>query len=68
MVRSRDGGFKAFGAFILSASHNPGGIDEDFGEHRIVVLSIRARSHVCEYARTTLVHVHFSFLVHKFTL
>jgi phosphoglucomutase len=23
--------FQAFGAFILSASHNPGGIDEDFG-------------------------------------
>lgn len=22
---------QAFGAFILSASHNPGGIDEDFG-------------------------------------
>merc|ERR1719199_587626 len=31
VVRTRDGGFKAFGAFILSASHNPGGIDEDFG-------------------------------------
>ena len=40
VVRSRDGGFKAFGAFILSASHNPGGIDEDFGEHCIVVLII----------------------------
>jgi phosphoglucomutase len=31
VIRGRDGGFKAFGAFILSASHNPGGIDEDFG-------------------------------------
>jgi phosphoglucomutase len=31
VIRSRAGGFKAFGAFILSASHNPGGIDEDFG-------------------------------------
>ena len=31
VIRSREGGFKAFGGFILSASHNPGGIDEDFG-------------------------------------
>lgn len=31
VIRSREGGSKSFGGFILSASHNPGGIDEDFG-------------------------------------
>ena len=33
VIRTRDaaGGSKPFGGFILSASHNPGGIDEDFG-------------------------------------
>jgi hypothetical protein len=31
VIRNREGGFKAFGGFILTASHNPGGIDEDFG-------------------------------------
>eukprot|EP01065_Artemidia_motanka_P007505 TRINITY_DN1373_c0_g2_i1.p1 TRINITY_DN1373_c0_g2~~TRINITY_DN1373_c0_g2_i1.p1 ORF type:complete len:627 (+),score=179.98 TRINITY_DN1373_c0_g2_i1:68-1948(+) len=31
VIRHRDGGGEAFGGFILSASHNPGGIDEDFG-------------------------------------
>jgi len=33
VIRERDatGGPKPFGGFILSASHNPGGIDEDFG-------------------------------------
>jgi len=31
VIRNRDGGFVPFGGFILSASHNPGGIDEDFG-------------------------------------
>jgi len=31
VIRSRGSGFVPFGGFILSASHNPGGIDEDFG-------------------------------------
>merc|ERR1719487_2515618 len=31
VIRTRAPGFKPFGGFILSASHNPGGIDEDFG-------------------------------------
>ncbi|CAE7527839.1 unnamed protein product, partial [Symbiodinium necroappetens] len=31
VIRCREGGFVPFGGFILSASHNPGGIDEDFG-------------------------------------
>jgi len=31
VIRSRGGGFEPFGGFICSASHNPGGITEDFG-------------------------------------
>jgi len=31
VIRTREGGFVPFGGFILSASHNPGGLDEDFG-------------------------------------
>eukprot|EP00933_Yihiella_yeosuensis_P061270 TRINITY_DN64078_c0_g1_i1.p1 TRINITY_DN64078_c0_g1~~TRINITY_DN64078_c0_g1_i1.p1 ORF type:complete len:694 (-),score=187.01 TRINITY_DN64078_c0_g1_i1:231-2312(-) len=31
VIRTHEGGFCPFGGFILSASHNPGGIDEDFG-------------------------------------
>eukprot|EP01064_Diplonema_japonicum_P015847 TRINITY_DN2377_c9_g1_i1.p1 TRINITY_DN2377_c9_g1~~TRINITY_DN2377_c9_g1_i1.p1 ORF type:complete len:617 (+),score=204.92 TRINITY_DN2377_c9_g1_i1:37-1887(+) len=31
VIRSRGKGNVPFGGFILSASHNPGGIDEDFG-------------------------------------
>eukprot|EP00747_Dinoflagellata_sp_TGD_P123752 gnl/TRDRNA2_/TRDRNA2_173869_c2_seq6.p1 gnl/TRDRNA2_/TRDRNA2_173869_c2~~gnl/TRDRNA2_/TRDRNA2_173869_c2_seq6.p1 ORF type:complete len:1042 (-),score=304.23 gnl/TRDRNA2_/TRDRNA2_173869_c2_seq6:103-3228(-) len=31
VIRCRGGGCEPFGGFICSASHNPGGIDEDFG-------------------------------------
>lgn len=31
VIRCREGGFKPFGGFICSASHNPGGLDNDFG-------------------------------------
>jgi len=31
VIRSRGGGFEPFGGFICSASHNPGGINDDFG-------------------------------------
>lgn len=31
VIRDRGGGFEPFGGFICSASHNPGGITEDFG-------------------------------------
>jgi|Transcript_77440 phosphoglucomutase len=31
VIRTRGGGFECFGGFICSASHNPGGLTEDFG-------------------------------------
>merc|ERR1719359_2516723 len=31
VIRARGAGFVPFGGFICSASHNPGGIDDDFG-------------------------------------
>jgi len=31
VIRARGAGFEAFGGFICSASHNPGGINDDFG-------------------------------------
>jgi phosphoglucomutase len=31
VIRCRGKGFEPFGGFICSASHNPGGIDQDFG-------------------------------------
>merc|ERR1719454_1174437 len=31
VIRNRGGGFEPFGGFICSASHNPGGINDDFG-------------------------------------
>mmetsp|Transcript_59179 Transcript_59179/g.120636 ORF Transcript_59179/g.120636 Transcript_59179/m.120636 type:complete len:1040 (-) Transcript_59179:133-3252(-) len=31
VIRTRGGGNEPFGGFICSASHNPGGIDDDFG-------------------------------------
>merc|ERR1719506_3076198 len=31
VIRNHGGGGEAFGGFICSASHNPGGITEDFG-------------------------------------
>lgn len=31
VIRCREGGGKPFGGFICSASHNPGGLTEDFG-------------------------------------